>query len=345
MANIFRFLFRRGGKFTSTKKYEAVQRKEKENYLRFVKSTSSELILRYQELEKLINSDNYKAKVAELKSTKQYKKSEEKGLLEEYSKLQKNKEVKWYNKTLREKDFKEQEAWELTFEDDFTAPELDKSKWITGYYWGKVLMQDNYVTSLEKQFFCDSNIVIRNSTVRLMTKKEQVKGKSWSPATGILEREFDYTSGLISTGQSFRQKYGKFEAKIRFSEAFPLINAFWLPSEKMLPQIDVFKTSFSKGKEIECGIHGTTGTNKTENLKTSIKGEAFIGNYYIYSLEWSPQALIWKINGTEVHRETKIVPDEAMYLTFCTILTENPKPSLLPAYMEIDWVRCYQKIN
>ena len=343
MANILGFLFRRRGKFTPTKKYEAIQRKEKETYLRFIKDSSSEHISRYRELEKLVNSDDYKRKVYDLKKEKQYKKSEEKKWFEDYSKLQKHKEVKWYYKTLKEKNFKEQEEWEITFEDDFDVPELDVSKWITGYYWGRVLMNDNYVLAGEKQFFCDSNIIIKNGTVRLMTKKEQVKGKSWSPATGIQEREFDYTSAIISSGKSFRQKYGKFEAKIRFSEAFPVVNAFWLPSEKMLPQIDVVKTTIPKGKEVGAGVHGRTANNKIENLLTSIKGDNFKGKYFIYSLEWTPQALIWKINGTEVNRETRIIPDEPMYVSFCTILPENPNPNQLPAYMEIDWVRCYQK--
>ncbi|MCL2072529.1 MAG: family 16 glycosylhydrolase [Marinilabiliaceae bacterium] len=343
MANIFSFLFRKKGIFTPTKKFEAKRKKEKEIYLKFIKDSSSDIILRFQKLEQLINSNDYKLRVTELKNNKQYKKSAEKENFDEYSKLLKNKRVKWYYKTLREKNFKEQQEWEVTFEDDFTTIELDKSKWITGYYWGNVLMHDKYVTSAEKQFFSDANIIVKNGTLRLITKQDSVRGKSWDPLSGIREKDFEYTSGLISTGQSFRQQYGKFEAKIRFTEAFPLINAFWLPSEKMFPQIDILKTAIPKGKEVSCGVHGKSSNNKIENLLSTIKGDTFIGRYFVYSLEWSPQALIWKINGTEVHRETRIVPNEPMYISFCTILTENPNPNQLPAYMEIDWVKCYQK--
>lgn len=344
MANIFSFLFGGSGQFTSTKKYEKEQNKEKESYQRFVNDSSSKQIYDYEELEELINSDGYKNRVAELKNAKQYANSEEANQLKEFSKLQKNKEIKWYFNTLKQKDFSEQKEWEITFEDDFDNPELDASKWMTGYYWGKTLMNDNYVLSHEKQFYCDGNISVRNGVVRLTTKKEQARGKSWNPAIGFLEKDFDYTSALISTGQSFRQKYGKFEAKVRFSGAYPIVNVFWMLGETILPQIDVFKTSKSKGKELESGVHALKEKNKPESLLSSVKGAPFKGQYFIYSLEWSENLLVWKINGKEVLRETKNVPNEPMYLTFCTTLPENPKSSLLPAYMDIDWVRCYKKV-
>jgi len=342
MANIFSFLFGGSGQFTSTKKYEKGQNKERENYLRFIKDSSSEMILSYQELKDLIYSNEYKNKVAELKKSKQYGNSEEKQKFDEYTKLLKSKEIKWYNETLNKKDFRAQKEWEITFEDDFSNPELDPSKWMTGYYWGKALMNEHYVLAGEKQFFVDSNISIHNGVLRLTTKKEEAKGKSWDPAIGFLERDYDYTSALISTGQSFRQKYGKFEAKVRFSSAYPIVNVFWMLGETMLPQIDVFKTSKSKGKELESGVHALVG-KKPESLLSTVKGATFKGKYFIYSLEWSENLLVWKINGKEVHKETRNIPNEAMYLTFCTTLPEKPKSMVSSAYMDIDWVRCYKK--
>ena len=343
MASIFSFLFGRSGRFSSTKKYETKQKKEKESYLRFIEDSMSDIVSRYAELDALIHSESYKIKVNELKKEKLYSQSEEKKYLDEFTKLQKNKEIKWYLETLKQKDFKEQKEWALTFEDDFNEQQLDSSKWMTGYFWGKTLMNDFYVLAGEKQFYADSNISINHGSVCLTTKEEKVKGKAWDPAIGFKDREFDYSSALISTGQSFRQKYGKFEAKIKFRGKYPVVNAFWMLGEKMLPQIDVFKTSKLKGNELESGIH-TIIDKKAATLLTTILDIAFYSQYFIYSLEWSEQALIWKINGTEVHRETKNIPDEPMYLTFCITLPDIPKSGQLPAVMEIDWVRCYKKV-
>ena len=340
---IFSFIFG-GGKYGSTKKYETALNKERESYVRFSKDADSELLSRYNELDRLIHSSEFKTKVNGLKKEKTYSKSEEKNLFDEYVKLQKNKEIKWYFDTLKKNNFKEIKAWTQTFEDDFEMSALDASKWMTGYYWGKTLMNDNYVLDGEKQFFQERNISIENSLLRITTRQESVKGKSWNPAIGFREKDFNYSSALISTGQSFRQKYGKFEAKVRFSQSFPVVNTFWMLGEKITPQIDVFKSTDPKGKSVESGVHSMDLMKKAAHSLKKISGENFKGKFFIYSLEWTAQAMIWRINGIEVHRETKNIPDEAMYLTFCTTLPEVPKGGQTPAYMDIDWVRCYKKV-
>ncbi|MDR2928375.1 MAG: glycoside hydrolase family 16 protein [Cytophagaceae bacterium] len=342
MANIFSFLFG-GGRFASTEKYEKSLKREKESYIRFTNDASSEHLLRYNELDKLVHSGEFKTKVNNLKKEKQYKKSVERNLFDEYVRLQKDREIKWYFEALKQKNFKTFEEWTLTFEDDFETSLLNANKWMTGYYWGKALMNDNYVLAGEKQYFKDYNISVQNSILRLTTQKDTVRGKSWNPAIGFLEKEFEYSSALISTGQSFRQKYGRFEAKVRFNKNYPVVNAFWMLGEKMTPQIDIFKSTNPKGKSVESGIHTMDSKNKVLHLLKNISGTKFGGHFYIYSLEWTSDLLVWKINGTEVHRETKNIPNEPMYLTFCTTLPENPNSGQIPAYMEIDWVRCYQK--
>ena len=343
MAGIFSFLFG-GSKFISTKKYEATLISERESFIRFTKYANSELLSRFNELDRLIHSSEFKTKVNGLKKEKTYSNSEEKRLSEEYVKLQKNKELKWYFDTLKKKNFKELKAWNVTFEDDFEMSNLDTNKWMTGYYWGKTLMNDSYVLVGEKQFFQERNISIEDSVLRITTRKENARGKSWDPMTGFREKDFDYTSALISTGQSFRQQYGKFEAKVRFSQSFPVVNTFWMLGEKIAPQIDVFKSTDPKGKSLESGVHTMDFKNKAIHSLKKISGDKFRGKFFIYSLEWTSQALIWRINGTEVHRETKNIPNEAMYLTFCTTLPEVPKNGQAPAYMDIDWVRCYKKV-
>jgi beta-glucanase (GH16 family) len=55
--------------------------------------------------------------------------------------------------------------------------------------------------------------------------------------------------------------------------------------------------------------------------------------------------MVWRINGVDVYRQTHNIPEEPMYLTFCTTLPEEPKESDLPAVMEIDWIRCFQETD
>jgi beta-glucanase (GH16 family) len=232
----------------------------------------------------------------------------------------------------------------VTFEDNFDSASLDTNKWITGYYWGKALMNETYSLEGEKQLFRDANVEVRDSSLRIVTRAEKVRGKVWNPTWGFREKQFDYTSGMISTGQSFRQQYGRFEAKVRFNKVFPVVNAFWMVGERITPHIDIFKSMYPGGRLLDSGlITEVEGKGLTESAK-QVKGTKFNNDFYIYSLDWSENELIWKINGVEIYRQTHNIPREPMYLSFSTILPDEPKESDLPAIMEVNWVRFYKRI-
>jgi len=72
--------------------------------------------------------------------------------------------------------------------------------------------------------------------------------------------------------------------------------------------------------------------------KTSL-GSKYSNDYFIYSLEWTPDKLVWKINGAEVFTQTSDVPQEPMYVLLAGGLDKaiNGMTS-----MEIDWVHVYK---
>jgi beta-glucanase (GH16 family) len=155
---------------------------------------------------------------------------------------------------------------------------------------------------------------------------------------GFFPKEFNYTSGLISSGKSFRQQYGLFEAKIRFNKSYPVSHAFWMVSDQMLPHIDVTKCS----KKMNFGNFWTSGGNAVSKKYSSTGAGKYTSDFFIYSLEWSSQKLVWKINGVPVMSSTDGVPESPMYINFSSGLYQDADGSVLPASMEIDWIRCYQ---
>jgi hypothetical protein len=348
-----------GADFKSTQAYEAFKefKKLKKNtnikwalktekstpYKAYKKLEESRRLNEFFELKAIVESKEFREFKESMEDSKRFKKSEEAALLKEFSELKKHGDIVWYLKKKEEQPFEELKKWELTFEDNFDQPSIDANKWITGYYWGKALMNDTYVLEGENQFFKASNIELRDSCAQIITKRDSVRGKVWNPSHGFREKEFDYTSGLISTGQSFRQQYGRFEAKVRFNQIHPVVNAFWMVGERITPHIDIFKSMYGGGRLLEAGVITNSTKNGLTESTTRIKGARFINKFFIYSLDWSKEALIWKINGVEVFRETKNIPHEPMYMTFCTTLPDEPKENNLPAILEIQWVKCYDK--
>lgn len=62
-------------------------------------------------------------------------------------------------------------------------------------------------------------------------------------------------------------------------------------------------------------------------------------SYYVYTLEWSKNELIWYVNNYEVYRTQNNVPQEELFLTFNSFIAESQKPST--GVFEVDWLKVF----
>jgi beta-glucanase (GH16 family) len=302
---------------------------------------NSQEIADFEELERYINSDEFKEEKKYLQIKDKFKLSEEFKQAEEYKALKKSEKIIWYQKLEKKNDFDKLYEWNLTFEDDFEGNKLDSEKWMSGYYWGKNLLNDDYVLVTEKQFFKESNLELTNSNLKIITKAETTKGKVWDPALGFYEKEFNYTSGLINTGHFFRQQYGLFKAKIKLNHSYPVHHAFWMLGEKITPEIDVFKYVNKSASKVEVANYWN-GDGSIKQHKKALGGLNFSKDYYIYSLEWTPEKLTWKINDVVLYEQTQGIPTEPMYIILSSGILKDSNFNG-QATMEVDWVRAYEK--
>ncbi len=347
--------FKKSEAYAKFKAYKSL-RKDKSIKLYFAQLKSSDYanykavkdssrLVQFEDLKAFVNTDEFKTFKTYMEDSKRYVKSQQYGWLTEYQNILKTPEHKWYEKTMHKNPFVSINNWNLTFSDDFDLSALDRSKWITGYYWGKALLNDTYVLADERQFFKDANITLRESAASLITKSEQASGKIWDAQRGFVPSTFDYTSALISTGQSFRQLYGKFEAKVKIDHDANITHAFWMVGEKVAPQIDVFRFDNKSPKLFNAGMHFLDAKNQPSHYLKQIQGDNFSSDYYIYTLIWAHDKLSWFINGIMVHEQTNNVPQEPMYLVLSSHILQDAAPSALPKAMKVDWVRVYEKAH
>ncbi|MBR8536055.1 family 16 glycosylhydrolase [Carboxylicivirga sediminis] len=313
-------------------------------YKNYLNIHNSERLKTYQELEQEVTSEKFIAFKNWMEDKKKFQKSEEYSLIQEYNKLVKSPDYIWYKKVEKDNSFSEIKKWQLLFEDDFSSTSLNREKWITGYYWGKALLNKTYVLENEKQFFTDNNISISGKGVQLSTRNEHADGLVWDSKRGFMPKAFDFTAGLISTGQSHRQQFGKIEAKVKVDHVHPVRHAFWLVGEKMAPQIDVFRFEDKNAKSHLAGLQLINGKGPELQSKT-VKGAKFDSDYFVYSIEWTKDKLSWFINGVKVNEQTNNIPDAQMYLVFSSHITDDVEKLDASANMYIEWVRCYQQKN
>ena len=305
--------------------------KGSKEYANYLSTHDSARLKRHAELKEYTATDEFKEKKNYLLDKKRFEKTEMFKEVQEYAGLKKNEDIIWYFKVKDSNKFDILKNRELTFSDEFEDDRLDTKKWLTNYYWGEKLLHDRYSVESDLQAYTENdNFELRNSVLKIITKPQKITGKVWSADKGFSTKEFSYTSGIVCTGSSFRQKYGTFSAKIKLGDPTAK-SAFWMLADKITPHIDVCRTS--KGK-----VWFDYFTSKGSNSKTSI-GSRYAGDFFIFTLEWSADKLVWKINDTVVFTQTSDIPQEPMYVLLSGGLD---KPISGMTSMEIDWIRVYQ---
>jgi len=305
--------------------------KGSKEYANYLNTHESARIKRHAELKEYTASPEFKERKNYLLDKKRFEKTEMFKEVQEFNGLKKNEDIIWYFKVKDSNKFDILKKRELTFSDEFDNEKLDTTKWLTNYYWGEKLLHDRYSVESDLQAYTEKdNFEIRNSVLKITTKPQKTTGKVWSADKGFSTKEFGYTSGIVCTGTSFRQKYGTFTAKIKLGDPNAKC-AFWMLSDKITPHIDVCRTS--KGK-----VWVDYFSAKGGNSKTSI-GSRYTSDFFIFTLEWTADKLVWKINDTEIFTQTSDVPQEPMYVLLSGGLD---KPIAGMTSMEIDWIRVYQ---
>lgn len=306
-------------------------------YKEYCEMRSSGLPEKFEELSAFIQSEDFKENRKYLLDKNRYITTEDYKLLREYEGLKKKPEIMKYNALINDPYFNSMRKWQLMFEDDFGQGQLDVMKWITRYYAGERFLNDTYGVGEDVQLYTADNISFGQSSVCLNFRQESIIGKYWDNRFGIRERKYEYTSAMISTASSFRQRYGRFEAKIRLNRA-EVASCFWMLGDTDVPHIEVMR----------CIAEGV-GTGYVSNKRGEVVSQSdlvkniSLGNdYYIFTLEWTEDRMVWMINDLVVREVKENIPDVPMYIVFSLGATEKPGNKSLPARMEIDWVRAYR---
>ena len=311
-------------------------------YREYLRVKDSDAFKRYIELEKFLQSDEL-LKVKQymaLSPKEKYESSDEYKKVQEYQFLKKSDKIIWFYKTKKKYPFKYVEKWELSFEDTFQGLKLDTEKWITRYLYGDKQLYKNYVMADDRHAFTEGrNIEFYDKKLRILTKRETAKNLVWDAMRGFYEKEFNFTSDMISTANSFTQKYGLIEAKVKIADS-GVTQSFSLLCDRILPHVNVFKFENNRLFSGNFWKNGSDkGFSKSES-KTS--GSKFTKDYFIYTLEWLPGKMTWKINDLVFKVQTQGLPENPMFLMFNSSLKEKANDAGLPSALEIDWVKVYK---
>lgn len=318
----------------------AIRFEKNRKYKNYLEVKGSKLLQEFEQLTAYVKSDEFKNKRAFLINKKRYLTTEDYKLLCEYEALKHRPDIAKFFSLRDDIYFNELRKWELVFRDDFNTGKLDEGKWIARYYAGERFLNDTYGVGKDVQLFTSDNISHTENSVCLNFRKESIIGKYWDSNFGIKEKKYDYTSAILSTATSFRQRYGKFEAKIKLQHC-AINQCFWMSADSDVPHVDILKSDAEgtyAGNVYPC--HGKC--NSTTQLLKDLK---LTSGFYIFTLEWTVDKLVWKVNDVVVKEVRENIPDVPMYINFSLGATNMPGERCLPCRMEIEWVKIYKMKN
>lgn len=313
-----------------------MERNRKFRFYMEVKDTG--LPQEFERLSDFIKTDEFKQHRIYLLNKKRYLTTEDYQLLCEYEKLKVQSDIVKYFALKEDSFFNNMIKWELVLEDDFKQGRLDDKRWITRYYAGERFLNDTYGVGTDVQLYTPDNVSLEDSAVCLNFRKESIIGKYWDEERGIREKKFEYTSGILSTATSFRQAYGRFEAKIKLNHS-DITECFWMKGETKVPHISIMRNS---GKGLFVGACSPYSACP-DSSKLNIHDLGLGNDYYIFTLEWTKDKMVWRINDFVVKEVQNDIPDVPMYLLFSFGTNKEPAGRNVPGRMEIDWVRVYKQ--
>jgi len=186
-----------------------------------------------------------------------------------------------------------------TFDDEFNAPAgtpVDGSKW-------NMETGDN-VNNHERQYYTNStsNAVHDGQGNLVITARRENPG-NYNCWYGRCE----YTSARLNTSGKFSQAYGSFETRMKMSRGQGMWPAFWLLGGGNWPndgEIDIMENVGFEPNTVHGTIHGP-GYSGSGGIGAGYSiGSPFADGFHTFRLEWSPNLLVWKVDGNTYETRT-----------------------------------------
>ena len=229
--------------------------------------------------------------------------------------------------------------WHLIWHDEFDGTVLDATKW-----------SPRGVGKRENAMVVSDGATLDGTGILHLWVREK---------DGILQ------NAMIGTQKKFECRYGIFAARIRFPKSIGQHGSFWMQPARFErvendaarsgTEIDVVEWFGTKRKDsgVASNVYwpGTGGKKvrrgEMHNLSNIRRTKNWDDEFHVYSVDWSEQGYVFRIDGIEVERIQEGISQQPEYLILSLLTSDWEAGYLdrkqLPDSMDVDWVRVWQK--
>ena len=214
-------------------------------------------------------------------------------------------------------------GWSPTFFEDFNGKSLDYTNWRSDYPAGE----------RERQQYTRDAFELEDGLLKIRADKRQVDDRQ-------------YASGIITTQGLFDQEYGRFEIRAKMPSGRGFWPAFWLlPTSENYPlELDVLEVLGHEPDTVNMSHHWRAADGSTQDMTQTYSGPDFSKGFHNFSLEWSADSLVWRVDGIERAQASDGIPHEPMFLLVNLAVGgawpgDPDATTQFPGYYQIDYVR------
>ncbi len=256
----------------------------------------------------------------------------------------------------------EDRHWQLIFEEAFDS--LDTQTW---------KVANNFDHYGEPQVYTNrpENVIVKDGELVIQVNMEDYRCRERGGAA-CNQPWYEYTSGWVETELFSQIRYGYLESRMKLPYGHGLWPAFWTfgagggEQRSNVAEIDIFEMLGSEpptqmgtnlhmdycrcpGNSCACEFFGQVRCPDVnpEILCNRLDLEIpdYSEDYLVYGLEWSPDKIIWYVNGKMVRNSANpgIVDPVRVIYSLAVIPWDPPDESTpFPSAMYIDYFKFYQ---
>jgi beta-glucanase (GH16 family) len=236
-----------------------------------------------------------------------------------------------------------------SFADNFSEATLSTDFWET-HYPGVDNWTDNRTLAgnSEKEIYVDRDF--KNAGIDPFSIKDGVLTitANKTPEKHLQAfKNLPYTSGLITSRNSFYQTYGYFEISARLPRGHAYWPAFWMLKRKQdwPPEIDIFESGGDKPENIDMTTHWKKdGTGPHQSTHCSVKVPGADTGFHLYGVLWTKERIVYYIDRKPIGQfATPAGLDQPMYMLANLAVTQNANDKTpVPGHFDIDWIAAYK---
>ena len=244
----------------------------------------------------------------------------------------------------------------LIWSDEFeTEGAIDGTKW---FHQTKLPNGQSWYNE-EVQHYTNrtANSVVENGFLKIVAKKETFTDQ------GVTKQ---YTSARLNSKFAFT--YGKIEVRAKLPSGFGTWPAIWMLGKNVnenggywdnegygttgwpaCGEIDIMEHWGTNQNFVQSAMHTPSSSGNTVNKGGQTVTTAS-SDFHIYTCEWSPQKMIFRVDGVTHYTYNPSVKDAStwpfdadQYLLLNIAIQQSISPNFSQSAMEIDYVRVYQE--